>query len=326
MKTPQNLPRRKWLQITSLSAITGIAGRIIGKSASLSEDECVLTPRQETGPFEPMMARKQADTDMDLTMIKGKSSVAEGEKIIISGQVMDEECNPVSQAIVEIWQANHHGKYNHEYDTEGKDDPNFQGWGSVRTDEMGKYKFVTILPGLYGGRTRHIHYKVQKRGYHELVTQLYFDGVERNETDGIYNSLTHDEQNKVTVALDENKNGIFNIHLQKVDTNKLPEKVLKPYAGSYRMHYEETPLAGFLTDQLQVKGPVIMTISLEQNQLFIDTSFINKTEIIWEAKDKFDAKYFWDTKFIFNRNSTGEITGFDMKNSPENPGIRFTKV
>lgn len=91
MKTPQNLPRRKWLQITSLTALSGIASKIIGKSPEQLADECNTTPKQETGPFEPMQARMQADKDMDLTMIKGRSAAAEGQIITVSGQVLDEE-------------------------------------------------------------------------------------------------------------------------------------------------------------------------------------------------------------------------------------------
>ena len=115
-------------------------------------------------------------------------------------------------------------------DPNGTDDAYFQGWAQAVTNDKGNYSFTTILPGIYGKRTRHIHFKVARRGFHELVTQLYFDGEERNKTDGLLNALTHEEQMLVIRKLEDSTNIPvirFDIHLEPVRPGVLPEKVLK---------------------------------------------------------------------------------------------------
>ena len=167
MENQDKVARRNWLK-KSLALAAGT----VGAGFTLSEankDTCAVTPRQELGPFSTMKFRTQADHDIDLTQLAGQAGTATGDVMIVHGIIRDTNCQPVAGAIVEIWQANHHGKYRHEYDDSGKSDPNFQGWAQAVTNEKGEYRFKTIKPGLYGRRARHIHYKVSKRGYHELV-------------------------------------------------------------------------------------------------------------------------------------------------------------
>lgn len=131
MKNDKNIPRRKWLKLGF-----GLAAGTVGSAFTISKisgdkDNCLLTPRQELGPFPAMKFRGQADHDIDLTKISGQDGIATGEIIVVHGNVIDIDCNPIEGAIVEIWHANHYGKYHHEYDVKGQDDPNFQGWGRL---------------------------------------------------------------------------------------------------------------------------------------------------------------------------------------------------
>ena len=100
-----------------------------------------------------------------------------GEKITIAGYVVDERCRPIPSALLEIWHTDANGAY----DNQGYD---FRG--HQFTDESGRWWFTTIVPGLYPGRTRHYHFKAQKKDGAVLTTQLYFPDEPLNERDWIY--------------------------------------------------------------------------------------------------------------------------------------------
>jgi protocatechuate 3,4-dioxygenase, beta subunit len=163
------------------------------------------TPQQTEGPFYPV--DDQVDKDADLTFVQGGSQRAEGEVIYLTGRVIDQDCKPVEGALVEIWQACKSGKYNHKNDPNPAPvDPNFQYWGQAVTNKEGEYIFKTILPGAYPAdedwmRPPHIHFKVHKRGYRELTSQLYFAGEALNEKDLILQNLSKEDQKRVTVTL-----------------------------------------------------------------------------------------------------------------------------
>ena len=236
----KNVDRRKFLHGLSLTAATGfISSSFSNPITNFTSKACEPTPILELGPYAVMKYRKQADHDIDLTQIDKHAGVAFGQIITVFGKVSDKNCNPIKAAIVEIWSANHYGKYHHEYDkSQYQDDPNFQGWGQAITNEKGEYTFKTIFPGLYGNRTRHIHFKVSKRNYHELTTQLFFEGQEKNDKDFILSSFTHEEQQLITRPITENgnlKQVEFNITINEIQKGSLPEKVLKEYTGKYTL-------------------------------------------------------------------------------------------
>jgi len=145
------------------------------------------TPPEIKGPFYPIVAQK--DKDFDLTRIEGHENAATGEPIIIDGTVVDTAGQPVSDATVDLWQACASGKYSHPYDPNtAKPDPDFQGRAIVPSGEKGGFRFKTIMPGPYPAapdwiRPPHIHFKVSKRGYVELITQMYFPGHRLNDVD-----------------------------------------------------------------------------------------------------------------------------------------------
>ena len=154
-----------------------------GAAGSVRAVASLATPPQVEGPFYPVDAN--AERDVDLTLLQGHSEPALGEQILVRGTVRDLSGKALDDAVVDIWQANHHGRYSHPKDpNEAPLDPNFQGWGIMRTSANGEYGFKTIKPGAYplsflggsGWRCQHIHFKVSRPGYAPLITQMYFEG------------------------------------------------------------------------------------------------------------------------------------------------------
>jgi protocatechuate 3,4-dioxygenase, beta subunit len=301
--------RRNWLRL-GLGLAAGTATGFSSVSDGAAGKECKTTPGMELGPFPPILTRTQPDHDVDLTRVEGQPGVATGDIIEVTGRILDENCNPVNGSIVEIWQANHYGKYNHEYNPNGQHDPHFQGWGQVITKQDGKYSFITIVPGLYGNRARHIHFKISKLGYHEMVTQLYFHGEERNDTDGIYNALTHQEQRAVTRSIDRTyaPKMEFNINIQKVVEGIVPEKVLQGYIGNYQMNCVGTKLEPMI-EQLYGKEFIKMNVEVthQGNLLFMQMPCTPKMEVQWKSKDHFSASEFFQMKLVFLRGDNEEV-------------------
>lgn len=193
------LQRRNFLQIS--------LGSLIAASVAKAGELCLPTPPQTEGPFYPV--EDQEDKDWDLTQVKGRSRTAQGEILWIGGVVQDQECRPVAGALVEIWQACASGKYNHPQDPNTAPlDPDFQYWGKALTDTQGRYVFKSIRPGSYPAapgwvRPPHIHYKVRKLGYLELITQLYFAGDALNGKDRILQRLSRTEQAQVVRPIEK---------------------------------------------------------------------------------------------------------------------------
>jgi protocatechuate 3,4-dioxygenase beta subunit len=188
---------------------------------------CGITPTQTSGPFYP--GENQFHRDNDLTRISGSASVAKGQLIYIQGRILDNRCNPVSNANVEIWQACASGRYNNPKDTNPAPlDPAFKYWGETFSDADGNYVFRSIKPGAYPADTNwirppHIHFKVSRLGYKELITQLYFKGEPLNELDLILNGLSGSERSSVIVDFQSSARfgslgliGKFDITLQSV--------------------------------------------------------------------------------------------------------------
>lgn len=189
----KSLPRRKLLKWSMGAGIVGMFTAIGSFAKAL-----LPTPREVEGPFYPVTP--QDDKDFDLTRVEGREGVAEGEHIIVRGSVLDIHGQPVPHATVEIWQANAKGRYRHPRDPNAAPlDANFQGWAIVLTDEQGEFRFKTVMPGAYPAsrtwmRPPHIHFKVTKKGYAELTTQMYFPGEALNETDLLLNEKKPSER------------------------------------------------------------------------------------------------------------------------------------
>ena len=110
----------------------------------------------------------------------------QGTVLTITGQVLSQDGTPVANTLLDFWQANASGAY---------DNSGYTLRGHQYPDANGQYSLTTVVPGLYTGRTRHIHVKVQAPNSPMLTTQLYFSGEARNATDGIFDpSLVLNQQ------------------------------------------------------------------------------------------------------------------------------------
>lgn len=165
----------------------------------------IATPAQTRGPYYPVA--KPADSDLDLTRVAGRSHRAEGEGIEITGRVVAARSGPLPGIGVEIWQADNQGRYHHPRESAGTADPNFQGFGAVRTGTAGEFLFRTIRPRFYGSgafvRTPHVHFRVVAAGRPELVTQMYFPGEAMNARDALFRSLPGEAARDALTAVRE---------------------------------------------------------------------------------------------------------------------------
>ena len=169
--------------------LAGVAALLARPPASLAATSAlILTPGQTEGPFYPVSL--PADMDADLVRVQGQTAQALGQITHVSGRVLDRRGGIVRAAMVEIWQCDAHGIYNHPR-APGHDrhDSGFQGYGRTQVDVAGRYTFRTIRPVAYSGRTPHIHFKVHAPGVGRLTTQLYIAGEPQNATDGVLNAI-----------------------------------------------------------------------------------------------------------------------------------------
>jgi protocatechuate 3,4-dioxygenase beta subunit len=148
--------------------------------------------------------------DSDLT--RQHAGAPLGERIVVSGRVLDENGRPIPRALIEIWQANAAGRYNHRVDQhDAPVDPNFTGAGRVLTDEAGRYGFMTIRPGEYPWRNHynawrpaHIHFSLFGAAIvQRLITQMYFPGDPLLDFDPMFTCVADEQaRNRLICALD----------------------------------------------------------------------------------------------------------------------------
>jgi protocatechuate 3,4-dioxygenase beta subunit len=157
----------------------------------------LLLPHTKSELTGPVFGHESVgELDHDLTRQHGGDPL--GERIIVSGRVLDSSGRPVPSALIEIWQANAAGRYHHDVDQHPAPlDPNFTGAGRCLTDDAGNYRFVTVKPGAYpwlnhpnAWRPAHIHLSIFGRAFtSRLVTQMYFPGDPLFELDPIFQSV-----------------------------------------------------------------------------------------------------------------------------------------
>jgi protocatechuate 3,4-dioxygenase, beta subunit len=162
-----------------------------------------LTPAQTEGPFYPVALPQDSDADL---LRNGTRQYRRGQPAWVEGVVSDRQGKPVAGAQVEIWQCDEAGHYHHPGDG-GRADPDFQGFGRVTVGSDGRYRFRTIRPVAYSGRTPHIHVKVKLDRRELLTTQLYVEGDPHNERDFIWRRLG-DERALVTVPFVAGSDGL----------------------------------------------------------------------------------------------------------------------
>lgn len=183
--------RRVFLSTFALGAATFT-------TRGLFANELAMTPWLTEGPFYP--DKLPLDTDNDLIVLGDSLTPAVGQVAHLTGKILDAHGNPLRNALVEIWQVDGNGAYLHSRDQNASHrDKNFQGYGRFETASTGEYRFRTVKPVAYPGRTPHIHVKVHHQGKEVLTTQLFVLGDPHNERDGIWRSLNDQGRQLVTI-------------------------------------------------------------------------------------------------------------------------------
>jgi protocatechuate 3,4-dioxygenase beta subunit len=169
--------------------------------------ELPLTLSEVTGPGPAVSA--VTSEDADLTRNAGTGGEAIGQRIIVTGRVLDGDGRPVPNTLLEIWQANASGRYLHKRDQwPGVLDPNFLGMGRCLADAQGVYRFTTVRPGAYpwlnhynAWRPAHIHFSVfGPASVSRVVTQMYFPDDPLHALDPIMNSVPTERGRQALIA------------------------------------------------------------------------------------------------------------------------------
>lgn len=156
----------------------------------------IATPQQTEGPFYPTAF--PADTDNDLVQVRGQQAHAMGTVLHLEGRVLDLNGKPVDGAIVEIWQCDAQGIYDHpRQPRRDKRDAAFQGYGRMLVNADGRYVFRTLKPVAYAGRSPHIHFKVATSTGKLLTSQFYIAGDPSNERDGVFRGIRDARQREL---------------------------------------------------------------------------------------------------------------------------------
>ena len=160
------------------------------------------TPSQTVGPFfKPALVRSGQESLI--------TTGSRGERVTIEGRVLDGDAAGVSDAMIELWQANADGRYDHPDDSQEKLlDPNFHGFGRAATDERGRFRFYTIKPGPVPGsgnilQAPHINVSIFARGLlKRLVTRIYFPDEPLNAADVVLNSVAPERRSTLIARIE----------------------------------------------------------------------------------------------------------------------------
>ena len=172
------------------------------------------TPSQTIGPFFKPSLVKLGDE----TLARRESR---GERIVIVGRVVDGDGAPVDDAMLEIWQANADGRYDHPEDAQEKRiDPQFHGFGRAATDQHGSFRFETIKPGAVPGvgavlQAPHINVSLFARGLLKLLaTRIYFPDEPSNDADAVLNAVPNARRSTLIARVESTSVLRFDIVLQ----------------------------------------------------------------------------------------------------------------
>jgi protocatechuate 3,4-dioxygenase alpha subunit len=182
----------------------------------------IQSPSQTVGPYFSQGLLREGDQVFTNVLV---SENTEGERIRIEGGVFDAEGRPIEDAMIEIWQANSHGRYNHPLDEQDKPlDPEFRGHGRASTDIKGIYRFETIKPGAVPGpgnkaQASHINVIVFARGMlSHAFTRIYFEDETSNQADPVLMSIEDPAHRNTLIARREEVDGVaiyrFDIYFQ----------------------------------------------------------------------------------------------------------------
>src|SRR5512145_1119791 len=181
-----DLMRRRLMQkVLAVPALTlvgcGSATEAAQQSSPTAPSTLNPTPACDDGDDDPTPAQTEgpyftSNSPLRSSLVEAGTS---GTLLTVRGRVLSATCQPIARAKLDFWQADNAGAY---------DNVGYRLRGHQFTDAEGRFSLQTIVPGLYPGRTRHIHVKVQPASGRILTTQLYFPGEARNVSDGIFNT------------------------------------------------------------------------------------------------------------------------------------------
>jgi protocatechuate 3,4-dioxygenase beta subunit len=196
--------RRLVLRAAAALAATAALPRL----PAFAAERLVATPRQTAGPFYP--TRFPEDVDNDLVTMTGRPQPAQGQIIHVTGRLLTSDGRPISGAHIEIWQCDVNGRYHHVDSSlrSQRADDNFQGYGRTITANDGAYRFRTIRPVPYPGRTPHIHFAVAGAGIERLITQMYVAGEPMNDRDGVLNAIRDPRARQAVIVALEPADGL----------------------------------------------------------------------------------------------------------------------
>ena len=192
--------RRQWLG----ASVAGFAAAWVGLPRGVWAKGLAPTPAQMEGPYYPV--RWPTDQDNDL-LRNGVARYTRGQAAWVEGTLTDVDGVSLSGAVVEIWQCDEAGHYHHPGDGD-RADPAFQGWGRAVVGRDGRYRFRTIRPAAYTGRTPHIHFKVKLGQFVLLTTQMYVAGDPGNERDALWRRLSPAGRAALTVPFQPAADGL----------------------------------------------------------------------------------------------------------------------
>ena len=177
----------------------GAGAGLLPLSSAFAAD-AVPTPPQTEGPFYP--TGFPADMDNDLVQVRGQQAPAMGEILHLQGRVIAVDGRPLAGTLVEIWQCDAQGLYDHPRQS-GRDrrDAAFQGYGRMMADAEGRYRFRTLKPVAYPGRTPHIHLKAATGDGRLLTSQFYLAGDPQNERDGVFRAAVRDPRQRELIEM-----------------------------------------------------------------------------------------------------------------------------
>lgn len=159
--------RREFLEAALVAAGT-LAPSITSAQAPGPPCDGRSTRAQTPGPF------YKAGAPRRISLVEPGMA---GERIVAAGRVLTADCAPIAGAILDVWHADAQGEY---------DNTGYRLRGRIVTDDAGRFRFETIVPAAYVGRTRHFHVTIEAPGRRALTTQLYFPGEPGNARDGIF--------------------------------------------------------------------------------------------------------------------------------------------
>jgi protocatechuate 3,4-dioxygenase beta subunit len=201
---PIDLARRRVMQaVLALPAVTfigcGGGAEAVSPTAPAQPATIPATPACDDGDDDPTPAETEGPYFKPNSPERRNlvESGLAGTPLTITGQVLTTACVPIAAALLDFWQADNAGAY---------DLTGFRLRGHQLTDAEGRFTLTTIVPGLYPGRTRHIHVKAQAPNKAVLTTQLYFPGEARNSTDGLYRA-------DLLLSIPASGSGVFNFVL-----------------------------------------------------------------------------------------------------------------